>query len=160
MKIQSLNRLLSTLVLATSLSASTALAAGDAGCGLGSLVIQKNTKISQTLALTTNGTLLTQLFGITSGTSNCSSSALVYNEQEAVKFAETNYETLRIEAAQGSGESLAALGELLGCKDASRFGALSKANFDQFFPASASSQHVGTALVQSASARVKSDCQI
>lgn len=43
--------------------------ANDAGCGLGSMIIQENTKVMQVLAATTNGTGV-QTFGISTGTSN------------------------------------------------------------------------------------------
>ena len=56
--------------------------AGDAGCGLGGLIIQKNSKILQLLAVTTNHSFLSQEFGITFGTSGCSASGLVMNEKK------------------------------------------------------------------------------
>jgi hypothetical protein len=103
------------LVLVSALFVSGAALAGDAGCGLGSMIITKNTKISQTLALTTNGSFLTQLFGITSGTSGCSASGWVMNNKEAVQYAETNFQNLKVDMARGSGESLAALTQIVGC---------------------------------------------
>ena len=45
--------------------------AQDAGCGLGSMIIQENTKVMQLLAATTNGSFGSQTFGISTGTSNC-----------------------------------------------------------------------------------------
>lgn len=109
-------------------------AAGDSGCGLGSMIIQKNAKVSQTLAATTNATLLTQLFGITSGTSNCTSNSMVMVEQEAVMFADANFQTLKVELARGEGESVRAMAELVGCKEHTQsFGASAKAQYSALF---------------------------
>ena len=102
------------LTIGTSICAN----AGDAGCGLGGLIISKNTKLSQTLAVTTNGTFLSQLFGITFGTSGCSSSGFVMKNKEAVQYAETNFQNLKIDMARGEGESLKALAQLVGCGNA------------------------------------------
>jgi hypothetical protein len=44
----------------------------NTGCGLGTIVFEgQNGLVSQTFAVTTNGTFGNQTFGITSGTSNC-----------------------------------------------------------------------------------------
>lgn len=112
--------------------------ANDAGCGLGSMVMRDNTKVSQTLAVTTNGTFLTQLFGITSGTSNCSANNFVKKEKEAIYFAESNMTNLKIEMARGQGESLTALAEILGCKGqaAESFGTMTRSKYSNILPAS------------------------
>lgn len=89
--------------------------AGDAGCGLGSVVISKNSKLLQLFALTTNGTFLSQAFGITSGTSNCSASGLVMNDKQMQYFVEVNQEDISREMAQGRGDKLATLALLNGC---------------------------------------------
>lgn len=89
--------------------------AGDAGCGLGSLVISKNSKLLQLFAITTNGTFSSQVLGITSGTSNCSASGLVMNDKQIQYFVEVNQEDLSREMAQGRGEKLATLALLNGC---------------------------------------------
>src|SRR4051812_6237663 len=89
--------------------------ANDAGCGLGEVVIQKNTKISQLFAITTNHTFSSQVLGITFGTSGCSSSSWTKNETEAIKYAEMNFQSLKVDAARGNGESLNALADIMGC---------------------------------------------
>lgn len=106
------------------LIASPALSAQDSGCGLGSLIIQKNTIISQTASMTTNGSFSSQFFGITSGTSNCSSNGFAFREKEAEVYAESHLPELQVEMARGSGENLDAFALLLGCRgDAlSKFG--------------------------------------
>lgn len=144
---------LSSCALALLVS-SAAFAAGDAGCGLGSIVMQRNSKLSQTLAATTNGTLLSQVFGITSGTSNCSSSQLVYNEHEAAKFAEANIEGLRVDFARGEGENLVAFSQLMGCGSSStEFGQMTRAHYGEIF----SSGSVGTVeLIQNVKKQIQS----
>ena len=111
--------------------------ANDAGCGLGSLIITKNAKLSQSLALTTNATFSSQLFGITSGTSNCSASGLVQNNPAAIHYAEANFQNLQVEMARGEGENLAAFAQLMGCSDPgiSVFGAHMRARYAAVFPA-------------------------
>jgi hypothetical protein len=139
-------------------------AAGDAGCGLGSLVMQKNSKVSQILAMTTNGTFSSQLFGITSGTSNCSSNAIVKNKSEAIRYAEANFENLKIDMARGQGESIFSVGSLLGCQGQSlvEFSRMTQKNFSEIVPENAAPAQVIDALDQ----KIKNDqnlfsgCQI
>ncbi|MBV2168758.1 MAG: DUF3015 domain-containing protein [Bdellovibrio sp.] len=111
--------------------------AGDAGCGLGSVIIQKNSKGLQLLAMTTNSFLFTQPLGITSGTSGCSSSGLVMADKEVQYFVEINQEELSREMAQGHGEKLAALAQMKGCRnDLSQkaFGAFTQSSYSKIIP--------------------------
>lgn len=90
--------------------------AGDAGCGLGSMIISKNSKLLQLFAVTTNHSFWSQEFGITSGTSGCSASGIVMNDKETQYFVEVNQQDLTRQMAQGQGEKLDTLGVLQGCK--------------------------------------------
>jgi hypothetical protein len=92
---------------------------GMAGCGLGSLVIKDNSTGMQILAATTNGTG-GQVFGITSGTSNCVSGGVVKAQREQAAFAEVNFQDLKRNMASGGGEFLASFSTLLGCEDAAK----------------------------------------
>jgi hypothetical protein len=94
---------------------------GMAGCGFGSVLMGKNNQIS---AATTNGTSLSQPFGITSGTSNCTASNQVSMEDVQKEFISNNFETLSKEISRGSGESLTAFATTFGCNDSaiSEFG--------------------------------------
>lgn len=132
------------------LGISTLSYAGDAGCGLGGMVMQKQSKVSQTLAVTTNGTFLNQLFGITSGTSGCASSSIVQNKVEAIKYAEANFENLKVDIARGEGESLTSVGTLLGCQGAALkdFTQMSQKNFSDIVPTDAKPAQVIDALDQ------------
>ncbi len=116
-----------------------AFAAGDAGCGLGSLIISKNSKLLQLFAMTTNSVLLTQPLGITSGTSGCSSSGLVSNEKQMQYFVEINNDDLSRQMARGEGEKLEVLALLSGCQDAEaqkQFSAMTKASYNQIYSSS------------------------
>jgi hypothetical protein len=113
--------------------------AGDAGCGLGSMIISKNSKGLQLLAMTTNASFFSQIFGITSGTSGCSSSGIVMNDKEVQYFVEVNQKELSREMAQGHGQLLATLAEMKGCKNTeaqSAFGTFTQGSYTNIIPAS------------------------
>jgi hypothetical protein len=78
------------------------------------MVIQTN-GMGQTFAATTNGTSGTQTFGITSGTSNCTSDGVVAANRQREAFAEASLPHLLRDMAVGRGEYLAGLGILYGC---------------------------------------------
>lgn len=93
------------------------------GCGLGYMLFgQENpsNRALQVLALTTNASTYTQLFGITSGTSGCTQDGLVALNKELEVYAEVNLSNLSIEMAKGGGEYVAAFASLLGAKDAAQ----------------------------------------
>ncbi len=91
---------------------------GMAGCGLGSLLFgTDNSKGMQILAATTNGTIGSQTFGITSGTLNCTSGGVVALQREQAAFAEVNFQDLKRNMATGGGEFVASFATLLGCDD-------------------------------------------
>ncbi|MCX6128975.1 MAG: DUF3015 family protein [Proteobacteria bacterium] len=86
---------------------------GMAGCGLGSIVM--GPAGNQVLAGTTNSATYSGGIGISSGTSNCkttSEMAVIARQQE---FLAANLSTLQKEMAQGSGTSVRAFVEVLGC---------------------------------------------
>lgn len=119
-----------------------ALAANAAGCGLGSMVFKNNTKGSQILAATTNGTFANQTFGITSGTSNCTTGGTVKADREQEAFVEANFESLQRDLAAGEGEYLAAFTGLLGCEGESEpaLASFAQDNFEHFAGDGASPQ--------------------
>ena len=88
------------------------------GCGLGKLAwadYEHQKDIGpQVMMATTNGTFGSTTFGISSGTSGCTSSGKVMTEREVTMFAEVNFESLAQEMAQGQGEHLTSLATLLG----------------------------------------------
>lgn len=116
--------------------------AGDAGCGLGMMVIKQNSKLMQLFAVTTNGTSGSQTFGITFGTSGCSASGLVKNEKQIEYFVEVNQEELMRDMAQGHGEKITTLAALNGCntpEQISLFAAKAQTEFKTIVPAAKTS---------------------
>jgi Protein of unknown function (DUF3015) len=105
---------------------------GSAGCGLGSMIFGDQKGMIQVLASTTNGTLGTQTFGITSGTSNCGEAG--FSSSATRTFIEGNREALAKDAARGSGETITTLAAVAGCKDAKAVGATLQKRFTQLFP--------------------------
>ena len=131
---------------------------GMAGCGLGSIVFGDKPGIIQVLAATTNGTFGTQTFGITSGTSNCTSSEP--SAESAKAFVETNREALAKDVARGNGETISSLSTLAGCADAAAVGATLQQNFSSIFPeASASDRQIGQSVVDTLKAHPELSCK-
>jgi DUF3015 family protein len=90
----------------------------NTGCGFGSMIFEgQNGLVSQTFAVTTNGTFGNQTFGITSGTSNCEQySTFTYNEKLNT-FVADNMDNLARDIAQGQGEYLNTLALLMDVPD-------------------------------------------
>jgi hypothetical protein len=130
------------VMVAALLLGSQAFAAGDAGCGLGSLIISKNSKLLQLFAMTTNFSFLSQPLGITSGTSGCSSSSIVMNDKEIQYFVEVNQEDLSREMAQGHGQKLATLAQMKGCQSENAqkaFSSFTQGSYTTIIPAASTS---------------------
>lgn len=125
------------ILILLAFSATQVHAAGDAGCGLGSVIIQRNSKLLQLFAMTTNSFFFTQPLGITSGTSGCSASGLVMTDKEVQYFVEVNQEELSREMAQGHGEKLATLAQMKGCgSDTAKmaFGSFAQTSYSRIIP--------------------------
>lgn len=142
------------LLLASVLTLLTSTAfAGDSGCGLGSMIISKNSKILQLFSMTTNSYLFTQPLGIISGTSGCSASSIVKNEKEIQYYAESNQEDITREMAQGQGEKLSTLASLYGCEGSKKevFAQMAQKNYSQIVTSESQS---ATDLVQNLNSAV------
>ena len=129
------------IVLSAALLSSVSAFAGsqDSGCGLGSVVISRNSKLLQLFSMTTNGTFSSQALGITFGTSNCSSSGIVMNEKQVEYFVEVNHQDLHREVAQGHGEKLDALAQMHGCQSQeskAAFSAMAQKSYPSIFASS------------------------
>jgi len=107
---------------------------GTAGCGLGSIVFGSKPGFMQVFAATTNGTGF-QTFAITSGTSNCDSSA--GGGMAARKFVESNREAFAKDVSRGSGETIQTLASMGGCSDSTAVGVSLQKNFKRIFPSAA-----------------------
>lgn len=117
---------------------------GDAGCGLGSIIFAsgqdadkaiRDSRIKQLFAGTTNA-FFTQSFGITTGTSNCTSGGTARNEEaEQLMFAEANFKQISRDMANGGGEYVTAFSALLGCSASAEFASVTQKQYETIFPA-------------------------
>ena len=137
---------------------SSGKAYGAAGCGLGSMAMGKDG--NQVLAATTNGTFGTQLFGITSGTSNCTDGGAMASNQQLPVFVEANRLALSNDIARGSGETVANLSEVMGCNDPAHLANTLQSNFKAIFPsATIASESVTQAIVDVVKKDAKLSCK-
>ena len=122
----------------TLLSVPAAFAGNSAGCGLGSMVLEgQSGLVMNVLGATLNGTSGNQTFGMTSGTSNCDASDTVLNERVQEQFVSVNYENLSGEMAQGQGQYVNAMADLMGCPAATQgtFARMSQEKYTELFSA-------------------------
>jgi len=108
---------------------------GAAGCGLGSMIFGNEPGMIQTFAATTNGTSANQLFGITTGTSNCEKQPKFASSKKLNEFVQANMDNLAKDIAMGHGESLSTLAELMGISADSKpvFYSKLQSNFSNIF---------------------------
>ncbi|MBI3605076.1 MAG: DUF3015 family protein [Nitrospirae bacterium] len=109
---------------------------GAAGCGLGSLLFGKQPGFVQVFAATTNNSTYTNMFGITSGTSNCNKNTVFASNDRLNSFVQNNLDNLAKEIAMGEGESLDTLAELMEIpvEEKTAFNKNLQANFKSIFP--------------------------
>jgi hypothetical protein len=115
---------------------------GNAGCGLGSLVFGNQQGGVQILAATTNGTSLNQIFGITTGTSNCQPGAFAQGTKD---FVEANREAVAKDISRGQGEAVGALTQINACENSGAVGEALQRNFREIFPSQDASSETITA---------------
>ena len=110
---------------------------GSAGCGLGSLVIAPGSGPLQLLAWSGNQTSGSQVFGITSGTSNCVAGSQAQALELQEQFITSNLASVAREMSQGGGETLTAFAATFGCRDqdSARFNAVLKAHAEAILAA-------------------------
>ncbi len=104
------------------------------GCGLGSKLFDGQSGVApQVLAVTTNGTLGNQTFGITSGTLGCDSDGTVVASQRVPVFVAANLDRLAGDMAGGGGETLESLAVLLNIEERDRapFFSTVRVNFER-----------------------------
>jgi len=140
------------------LPAGNAMAQGSgAGCGVGTMIFEGQSGVlPQILAVTTNGTLGNQTFGISSGTLGCQQDGVVLNEHERSLFAEANFEQIKKDMAVGGGEYLETLASLMGVEstDQARFNELAQSGFATLVT---SSEATFTDLLANLDAAMKAD---
>lgn len=130
--------LMSTVALAKEKTAKSTYRVpyGMNGCGLWSLIIKDKDQGSQLgiFALKTFVFPDFQTSAISTGSSNCvhAGSQQAMTDEQSV-FVQVNLETLEKEAAQGQGEMLESLSELLGCSDHKSFAQWTQSNYHTIF---------------------------
>jgi hypothetical protein len=106
-----------TLIFApTSFAAETGVARTNTGCGLGTVLFEgsaNDSSLLQAFQATTNGTLGNQTFGVSSGTSECTQPKKFVQDERLNEFVYANLDTLAKDIAQGRGESVQTLAELM-----------------------------------------------
>lgn len=114
---------------------SMALAASNnVGCGVGSIIFKGQSGVApQVLAVTTNGILGNQTFGISSGTLGCATDGVVDTPAKVSMFIDTNMDKLAQDMSVGNGEALNSLADLIGIDDAAkaRFFSMAKTHFGE-----------------------------
>ena len=128
-----MKKLLVSVALSASLvSGAFAAANTNTGCGLGSLIIDKQGILWNLFQVTTNHTFGTQTFGITSGTSGCKSGKVAMDSRTQ-EFVAANMDALSQEIARGNGEHLDTLVELLNVDDKEAFKVALQDNYNKLY---------------------------
>jgi hypothetical protein len=109
-----------------------------AGCGLGSVVMEgKDGKGANIAASILNNLVIPNTFFMTTGGGimGCDPTQTVQNDQATEIFVASNMDQLTSEAAQGGGDYLNVLADLMGIADEDRdaFRKVTQDNFDQLF---------------------------
>lgn len=131
--------LVGMVVLAVAVGLASVAGAVDqrnTGCGLGSMVFEgQNGLVSQTFAVTTNGTFGNQTFGITSGTSNCEQFKSFTMNDKVNIFVADNMDSLAKDMAKGEGEYLETMAGLMALESSQhlRFFALLQQDFPRIY---------------------------
>jgi hypothetical protein len=129
---------LGVVVIAASMTIGTAHARNNnnVGCGWGTLMFKGQTGVApQVLAITTNGTLMNNLFGISFGTAGCTKNGVIDPPQAASAYTGSNLDKLASDASRGGGENLETLAELIGVEqqDKAAFFQVAQQNFSTIF---------------------------
>lgn len=144
-----MRRTLITLSTFAIIGMSAGAIADGPGCGLGQMLWKGQSGLLPHIsAATTNGTSSNQWFGISFGTLDCNPDASVSNDYQRAVFAAANYDNLAQEAAQGEGNHLSALAEIMGIETADRtsFFTMAQNNHQTLFSASNNPQQMLSAL--------------
>jgi len=135
-----MKKIILTAVAMTALPVASVIAApNNVGCGVGSMVWDGQSGIApQILAITTNGTMMNQMFGISSGTLGCSPNGVVSlpMPHKIALFTDDNLENLARDMAVGDGETLNSLATLweVEAQDKPAFFKATQTHFAQIFP--------------------------
>jgi len=126
------------LFSAVSLFHTPSAQAHNIGCGFGGWALKNpDTLVLNVFGVTLNGICANQTFAITSGTLDCVPPKRLVDKQEILHFFAANMDNLAKEMAQGKGESLDTLAEMMSVPSNNRvlFGVTMQSNFSAIFPA-------------------------
>jgi hypothetical protein len=101
---------------------------GSDGCGLGWQVTNKKSFLATTTRQSTNS-VVPPSFGMSSGTIGCDQHSFAKRDVDAMNYVATNYESLKVEMAEGSGEFLQSFASVMGCTDSAAFGKMTQKNY-------------------------------
>lgn len=132
-----MNRKLPLLLVPILMASSGATIADNGpGCGLGQQVFAGQSGLAaHVLAATTNGSSSNQLFGLSFDSLGCNGETVVTAEFQRNVFVATNYDNIARDAAQGGGDHLQSLAEIMQIQEADtqRFYDLAQVNYDELF---------------------------
>jgi len=119
------------------LAPATSFAADNVGgCGWGSKLFDGQTGLfPNAFAAISNGFYGTNTFGMTSGTSGCTSDGVIKSSWKTAMFIDGNKSKLARDMSTGSGETLESLAKLIGIQDQHKaaFFQATKDNFSNIF---------------------------
>ncbi len=128
-----MKKILSLVAVFGLILASSEAFAGNAGCGLGSVLLKgKKGKVMELLATCLNGTSGNQTFAITSGTSGYEEGAVIGMTDVEV-FVAKNMDSLATDIARGNGEYVDTLASMYKVQDVDGFKTKLKNNFDKIY---------------------------
>lgn len=137
-----------------------ALADSGPGCGLGQQMFAGQSGLmAHVLAATTNGSTFNQLFGLTFDSLGCDGESVITAEFQKNVYVASNIDNIAHDAANGGGEHLQSLAELMQISDADKatFYQLTQERFnDVFTPATQNSQE----LLQNLSVAMSSEPEL
>jgi hypothetical protein len=116
----------------------SAMADNVGSCGWGSKLFDGQSGLApQVLAMTTNGFLGNNTFGVTTGTSGCTQDGAIKSSWKTSLFIDGNKEQLARDMSVGSGETLDSLAHLMGveAQDRAAFNQVAKENLWKIFAA-------------------------
>lgn len=111
----------------------------NTGCGVGTMIMKGHDGLLfQVLAVTTNGILGNQTFGITSGTLDCTQAKNFVRNEQLKTYVADNMDNLANDISKGQGEYLNTLAVLMDVPETDRalFYAKLQSNFSQIYPTS------------------------
>jgi hypothetical protein len=111
--------------------------ASSSGCGVGTILFEgQRGPVPQILAVTTNGTLGNQTFGITTGTLGCERDGVVRSPTKVRMLMISSLDNLATDVARGQGETLESLAALMAVEPdhKARFFASLQSDFGRIFP--------------------------